>query len=113
MYAPERQQAILGLARTDGRVDVNSLAEVFDVTPETIRRDLTGLERRGVLRRVHGGAIPVERLTLELAVEERYDTAGKYLGCRVYVGNSPDLLVLEDTDGDDKADKRYPQVDTS
>src|SRR6476469_6786174 len=72
MYAPERQQAILGLARTDGRVDVNSLAEVFDVTPETIRRDLTGLERRGVLRRVHGGAIPVARLTLELAVEERF-----------------------------------------
>ena len=29
-------------------------------------------------------------------------------GCRVFVGNSPDLLVLEDTDGDDKADKRYP-----
>ncbi|WP_165248736.1 PVC-type heme-binding CxxCH protein [Paludisphaera soli] len=43
-----------------------------------------------------------------LAVEERYDEAGKYRGCRVYVGNSPDLLVLEDTDGDDRADKRYP-----
>jgi len=43
-----------------------------------------------------------------LAVEERYDENGEYLGCRVFVGNSPDLLVLEDTDGDDKADKRYP-----
>ena len=43
-----------------------------------------------------------------LAVEEQYGKDGKYLGCRVYVGNSPDLLVLEDTDGDDKADKRYP-----
>src|SRR5918998_2284360 len=43
-----------------------------------------------------------------LAVEERYGKDGKYLGCRVYVGNSPDLLVFEDTDGDDKADKRYP-----
>jgi len=72
MYAPERQQAILGRARSAGRVDVNSLADVFDVTPETIRRDLTGLERRGVLRRVHGGAIPVERLSIEPAVEERY-----------------------------------------
>jgi DeoR family fructose operon transcriptional repressor len=73
MYAPERQQAILGRARSEGRVDVNSLADVFDVTPETIRRDLTGLERRGVLRRVHGGAIPVERLGIEPAVEQRYD----------------------------------------
>jgi len=36
MYVPERQQAILGLARADGRVDVNSLADTFDVAPETI-----------------------------------------------------------------------------
>jgi putative membrane-bound dehydrogenase-like protein len=43
-----------------------------------------------------------------IAVEERYGIDGKYQGCRVFVGNSPDLLVLEDTDGDDKADKRYP-----
>ena len=43
-----------------------------------------------------------------IAVEEHYDKDGKYTGCRVFVGNSPDLLVLEDTDGDDKADKRYP-----
>ncbi|HZW32058.1 MAG TPA: PVC-type heme-binding CxxCH protein [Isosphaeraceae bacterium] len=43
-----------------------------------------------------------------IAVEERYGKDGKYQGCRVFVGNSPDLLVLEDTNGDDKADKRYP-----
>ena len=43
-----------------------------------------------------------------IAVEEHHDKDGKYTGCRVFVGNSPDLLVLEDTDGDDKADKRYP-----
>lgn len=72
MYPPERQQAILGRARSQGRVDVNALAEAFEVTPETIRRDLTGLERRGVLRRVHGGAIPVERLSMELPVDQRY-----------------------------------------
>ncbi len=42
-----------------------------------------------------------------IAVEEHHDATGKYTGCRVFVGNSPDLLVLEDTDGDDKADKRY------
>src|SRR5664279_3803679 len=51
MYASERQQAILGRARSEGRVEVNSLAYVFDVTPETIRRDLTGLERRSTPRR--------------------------------------------------------------
>ena len=71
MYAPERQQAILGHARSVGRVDVNMLAALFDVTPETIRRDLNELERRGLVRRVHGGAIPAERFGLELPVAQR------------------------------------------
>ena len=48
MYAPERHQAILAKARHQGRVEVRSLAEELDVTPETIRRDLTALERRGL-----------------------------------------------------------------
>jgi putative membrane-bound dehydrogenase-like protein len=43
-----------------------------------------------------------------IAVEEHYDPAGNYKGCKVYVGNSPSILVLEDSDGDDRADKRYP-----
>jgi putative membrane-bound dehydrogenase-like protein len=46
-------------------------------------------------------------IPMGIAIEEKYDRAGKYVGCRVFIGNSPDLLVLEDTDGDDKADKRY------
>lgn len=71
MYAEERQQHILETARTDGRVEVTALAERLDVTPETVRRDLTALERRGLLRRVHGGAIPVERLGFEPAVATR------------------------------------------
>ena len=71
MYAEERQQHILDRARAAGRVEVNALAENLDVTPETIRRDLTILERHGVLRRVHGGAIPVERLGFEPGIETR------------------------------------------
>jgi DeoR family fructose operon transcriptional repressor len=71
MYAEERQQHILERARAAGRVEVNALADAFDVTPETVRRDLTILERHGVLRRVHGGAIPVERLGFEPGVELR------------------------------------------
>jgi DeoR family fructose operon transcriptional repressor len=71
MYAEERQQAILALARAKGRVDVVTLAEEYSVTTETIRRDLTVLERAGTLRRVHGGAIPVERLGFEPALAAR------------------------------------------
>lgn len=57
MYAEERRAAIVGAARDAGRVEVAELAEALDVTPETVRRDLTALERSGLLRRVHGGAI--------------------------------------------------------
>ncbi len=71
MYAPERHEQILETARARGRVDVAGLAKELAVTPETVRRDLTALERRGVLRRVHGGAIPVERLGVEPDVADR------------------------------------------
>jgi DeoR family fructose operon transcriptional repressor len=71
MYAEERQQEIARLARRNSRVDVMTLADELNVTAETIRRDLTVLERAGVLRRVHGGAIPVERIGFEPAVAAR------------------------------------------
>ena len=73
MYAPERQQQIVDIARADGRVEVNALAELLGVTPETVRRDLTTLERHGLLRRVHGGAIPVEKLGFEPRLDERQE----------------------------------------
>lgn len=71
LYAAERQQRILDEARRHGRVEVNAVATELDVTPETVRRDLTHLEGRGLLRRVHGGAIPVERLGDEPSLATR------------------------------------------
>jgi DeoR family transcriptional regulator, fructose operon transcriptional repressor len=71
MYAEERRQLIADLARRAGRVEVATLAAELAVTTETVRRDLTDLEHRGLLRRVHGGAIPVERLRSEPDVAER------------------------------------------
>ena len=52
-----RQEEILKLAREVGRVTVDGLVERFDVTPQTIRRDLGELCDEGVLNRVHGGAV--------------------------------------------------------
>lgn len=71
MYATERQQVIVRRARAAGRVDVSTLAEELAVTRETVRRDLDVLERQGLVRRVHGGALPVERLHFEPGVAER------------------------------------------
>jgi len=73
-----RQLEILATARTRGRVAVDGLAEEFDVTPQTIRRDLNDLCSRGLLARVHGGAVParsVSNVTYEqrrgLAADEK------------------------------------------
>lgn len=72
MYAEERQQAIARQVAAQGRMSVAEIAERFDVTTETVRRDLTALERLGLLRRVHGGAVPASALsTLEPGLLER------------------------------------------
>src|SRR5947208_11156792 len=67
----DRQHGIYMLAQRQGSVDVADLARRFDVTTETIRRDLSDMQGRQLLRRVHGGAVPVERMNHEPMVEAR------------------------------------------
>jgi DeoR family fructose operon transcriptional repressor len=72
VYPEERQQAIAAQVTTHGRASVTELAQAFEVTTETVRRDLAVLDRAGVLRRVHGGAVPARTLRLvEPSVDER------------------------------------------
>ena len=52
-----RQSTIVAITNDTGRCSVADLAERFCVTAETIRRDLKSLEAKGLLRRVHGGAV--------------------------------------------------------
>ncbi|WP_059015333.1 DeoR/GlpR family DNA-binding transcription regulator [Mycobacterium sp. M26] len=71
MDSETRQSRIVEFARTRGRVEVASLAEELDVATETIRRDLKVLAGRRLLKRVHGGAIPLETVAFESTVEYR------------------------------------------
>ena len=72
MYAEERQQAMAQAIGQEGRLSVAQLAESFDVTTETVRRDLSSLERIGLVRRVHGGAVPASSLSvIESGLGER------------------------------------------
>lgn len=54
-----RQTDIVEMARQSGRVWVDALAEHFGVTPQTIRKDLNEICEKGILQRVHGGAMVV------------------------------------------------------
>ncbi len=71
MIAEERQHRILAVARSEGSVDVGKLAADLAVAPETIRRDLHLLEQRGLVRRTHGGAYPVETARFETTLAMR------------------------------------------
>ncbi|NDV99911.1 DeoR/GlpR family DNA-binding transcription regulator [Salipiger sp. PrR002] len=65
-----RHPEILEIARRDGKVTVEGLAQHFGVTLQTIRRDLTELADAGRLERVHGGAV-LPSGTMNIGYEER------------------------------------------
>jgi DeoR family transcriptional regulator, fructose operon transcriptional repressor len=79
VYPEERQEAIASQVISAGRASVAELAQTYDVTTETVRRDLAVLDRAGVLRRVHGGAVPARALrVVEPDVTERETTRAHY-----------------------------------
>jgi DeoR family fructose operon transcriptional repressor len=75
LYSEQRKQAILTTLAAAGRVDVAAMAEQLAVTSETVRKDLIALERQRQLRRVHGGAIPLQNLSFEPEVTARVEFA--------------------------------------
>lgn len=72
MYAPERQALLAERLDATGRLSVADLAEELGVSSETVRRDLAVLERHGLARRVHGGAVQARTVrAVETGVSER------------------------------------------
>ena len=70
-FADERHAEVLRLLTVDRRVESARLAQRFDVSAESVRKDLALLEERGLLRRVHGGAVPCEPSRAEPPVADR------------------------------------------
>src|SRR3954454_884585 len=58
MLTDERRALILDRLRTHGRVLAADLTADLAVSSDTVRRDLRELDEAGLLRRVHGGALP-------------------------------------------------------
>lgn len=57
MNSPERHSRIVELVLEKGRIAIPDICEMFEVSEMTARRDLNELDRQGLLRRIHGGAI--------------------------------------------------------
>lgn len=80
MLAHERQQQILQMMQQTHSIRISQIAERFSVSNETARRDLEYLQRKGFLRRVHGGANllrPATALEALAAPEETGDDAAE------------------------------------
>lgn len=71
LFAAERRNSLLAILRSEGKIDVGSSAKRLSTSHETIRKDLMLLESQGLLRRVHGGALPVHTVTFELDITQR------------------------------------------
>ncbi len=67
----DRHRKIVELVEREGSVRVSELSELFQVTEETIRRDLDKLEAEGKILRTHGGAVRSDEPGLEIPVSER------------------------------------------
>ena len=71
LFQSARHNEIYMMTLRHGSVDASDLARHFDVTPETIRRDLSELQDRKLLRRVHGGAVALDRHRHEPLLDNR------------------------------------------
>ena len=94
----ERQTRILDELKTAPAIRISSLAKKFDVSDETIRRDLDELSASGLLNRTYGGA-SITPMSVEPALNERYhlliDERAGIARCAAQLVNSGEVLMLD------------------
>ncbi|MBP2642658.1 MAG: DeoR family transcriptional regulator [Firmicutes bacterium] len=107
MVLKERLDLIKQIIINDKKVSVSKLSEKFNVTEETIRRDLQKLESDGIVTRTHGGAVLNFEKTAEgihfyqradTNTEEKKDIAIKAVGCiknRMTIGVDSSSTAME------------------
>lgn len=99
MFANERHNKIIQMLQKNGAVTTSKLVEFFDVSIETIRRDLLCLEQQGKLLRVHGGAVTKGSMKPFLELDERnkeYNTQKKALSVKAseFIKNG-DIIAVD------------------
>lgn len=98
MLAIERRKEIMSLLQENKSVMVPELSKLFDVTEETVRRDLEKLEKEGFLKRTYGGAVLTESTTADLPFTIRQVTnieSKRALGARAadFVENGDTIML--------------------
>lgn len=73
MLADERHNAIIAQINQFGSVRVKDLSQMYNVTEDCIRKDLTYLENQGLLKKIYGGAVKTRVMTHDFQVSDRAD----------------------------------------
>ena len=99
MFLEERQAKILEMLNRNGKVLVKELAEIFGVTEDSIRKDLSSLELDGKLKRTYGGAVSIEeKLQMTEANRRRIsdvESKRKIAAAAVKLIKPQDLIFLD------------------
>lgn len=99
MFAEERQNAIIALLNKNGSVRVKELSEQFKVTEDSIRKDLTALEKKGLLKKTYGGAmkkrINVHDLDVSQRKEKNIDSKQKIAAKAMELIKDGDMIFLD------------------
>lgn len=64
MFIEERHQAILTMLEDKQRISIEDIQQQYGISAESARRDLRILEERGLLKRTHGGALPMQQVAM-------------------------------------------------
>jgi len=89
MLTSQRKKHLLDLLSRDGRVIAKTVSEQLQVSEDTIRRDLRELAKEGLLRRVHGGALPLTPPLVMFADRQQIEP-----GAKADIGRAAANLVL-------------------
>lgn len=101
LLGPQRQRELLNFIRAYGTGSVTEMARLLGVSTSTVRRDLNGLQERGLVERIHGGAAPLTddleplRPLREVALAEEKRRIGQ--AAAAHIRDDSTILILGGT----------------
>ncbi|WP_145541300.1 DNA-binding transcriptional regulator YciT [Yersinia alsatica] len=90
-----RQQSIIQLVNDRQRISVSELAQASQVSEVTIRQDLNLLEKRGLLKRVHGSAVALQSDDVDVRMMTHFATKQKLANHAASLVNDGETIFIE------------------
>lgn len=96
MFMEERHHQIIETLMQSGKVTVADIAETYGISVESARRDLTQLERQGLCKRTHGGAILPQQVSVRPPLDRDFATMPVYDNYREIARTAASMIRKRD-----------------